>query len=586
VVEKEEAQLTQRDTIADEEIDLRKYLLVLVRKWWVVLIVLVITTGAAVVLSRLQPEEFQTQTQLLIVARISERLISERSNPGESKSDTIPAVGISLSVETLRNLAKANDLLADIIRDLDLRNEVTGRYIAVESLAGIMDAKAEVTQGGTQEAPIPLLTMRVRGEDPALLKRIADKWADLFIQRNAQLFAAETARSFEFISSQYEETRKALQAKQEAKLAYQKANPLTSLQSQLEVSTASYTGFFSQLQANRAALADAQARLAYFDKTLAALRQRRAEKVAFQRANPLAAVQTDLEVLTARHRDFLSALQQKQAALVEAKARVQSLSTTLSAEPRLLSLKKSIPNESLFTLLGGNLTPDKLKALESLQVTSEEPNPIYLGLKTQLDQAQTVVSTYSAEIQDLGPRASELKQQIEQVAARIADITLKVSEFDEDIAIMSSGVDGDVGKEGALAAIVATARADVSLLSSTISDLEKRTAEFDNNIQRLSERIGQVQIDLARFDREASVLTTNFNLLAQNLQEARIAKEEQAGSIRVVEAAVVPQVPVGANRLRNIVSSAVLGLFLGVVVAFLVHYVQGDRPQAEVVPVV
>jgi uncharacterized protein involved in exopolysaccharide biosynthesis len=126
----------------------------------------------------------------------------------------------------------------------------------------------------------------------------------------------------------------------------------------------------------------------------------------------------------------------------------------------------------------------------------------------------------------------------------------------------------------------------VSLLTTTISDLEKRTAEFDNNIQRLSERIGQVQIDLARFDREASVLTTNFNLLAQNLQEARIAKEEQAGSIRVVEAAVVPQVPVGANRLRNIVSSAVLGLFLGVVVAFLVHYVQGDRPQAEVVPVV
>jgi uncharacterized protein involved in exopolysaccharide biosynthesis len=253
---------------------------------------------------------------------------------------------------------------------------------------------------------------------------------------------------------------------------------------------------------------------------------------------------------------------------------VQSLSTALSAEPRLLSLKKSIPNESLFTLLGGNLSPDKLKALESLQVINEEPNPIYLGLKTQLDQAQTVVSTYSAEIQDLESRTSELKERIEQVAARIADTTLKLTQFDEDIAILA------LGQEGALVANLAKARSDVPLLTTSILDLEKRTAEFDSNIQRLSERISQVQIDLARFDREAGVLTTNFNLLAHNLQGARIAKEEQAGSIRVVEAALVPQVPVGANRRRNVVLGAVLGLFLGGVVAFSVHYVQGERPQA------
>ena len=85
-----------------------------------------------------------------------------------------------------------------------------------------------------------ILTMTFRGGDPALLKRIADSWEALFVERSGQLFATEAVRSYEFVAGRYAETRDALQIEQELRLAYEQENPLTLLRSQFEVLTDRY----------------------------------------------------------------------------------------------------------------------------------------------------------------------------------------------------------------------------------------------------------------------------------------------------------------------------------------------------------
>ncbi|MEE8442262.1 MAG: GNVR domain-containing protein, partial [Dehalococcoidia bacterium] len=118
------------------------------------------------------------------------------------------------------------------------------------------------------------------------------------------------------------------------------------------------------------------------------------------------------------------------------------------------------------------------------------------------------------------------------------------------------------------------AAAQTAASSARVTQLETKTEEFRATIKELSEKITEVEVVESTFDTEIASLTSNFKVLAGSLQEARLAKEEQSSSIRVVESAIVPRVPVGPNRQQFILPAAVSGLVIGVFIALLVHYVQ------------
>jgi uncharacterized protein involved in exopolysaccharide biosynthesis len=69
-------------------------------------------------------------------------------------------------------------------------------------------------------------------------------------------------------------------------------------------------------------------------------------------------------------------------------------------------------------------------------------------------------------------------------------------------------------------------------------------------------------------------LESTYDFLSEKLQEARIAKEEQLQSIRVVESLVVPQVPSEPSKMLNIAIAEILGLFVGVFAAFFKNYMK------------
>ena len=110
---------------------------------------------------------------------------------------------------------------------------------------------------------------------------------------------------------------------------------------------------------------------------------------------------------------------------------------------------------------------------------------------------------------------------------------------------------------------------------------DEHTGELVNRVslvQRMLDELRledtEVEVVESTFNTEIAALTSNFKGLAGSLQEARLTKEEQASTIRVVESAIVPRVPVGPNRQKFILPAAVSGLVIAVFVALLVHYVQ------------
>jgi len=75
-------------------------------------------------------------------------------------------------------------------------------------------------------------------------------------------------------------------------------------------------------------------------------------------------------------------------------------------------------------------------------------------------------------------------------------------------------------------------------------------------------------------EQEIAVLQDTYNRVAKSLQEAKIARAETAEPIKIVERPVLPTTPVGPSRKLNVAVAGVLGLFLGVLLAFVVHYFQ------------
>ena len=122
-------------------------------------------------------------------------------------------------------------------------------------------------------------------------------------------------------------------------------------------------------------------------------------------------------------------------------------------------------------------------------------------------------------------------------------------------------------------------RSSVAVFSAEIINLNERTKEYQISIEELSSRIGEITLNLSRYDQDISILTSETASLVKTLQGTSITKEEQTTAVRVWESAVEPRVPVPVDRRQNIMLAAIVGLLLGVLAAFVIHYLW--LPQAN-----
>lgn len=356
--------------------------------------------------------------------------------------------GLDLSIETLSTLATSRGLLRQVINELDLP-AAQKASLSVDQVSAMIRATAETAGRPNAPSSLPLLTMTVKGDDPVLIQKIAAKWAEVFQRENAELFVSEAARSFDFLQAQYNLTKDSLTAKQNEKLVYQRQHPLPALEAQ-------------------------------------------------QRA------------LIEKYGEDLSLIEAKSAALVTAQSRLENAQAAIAREPQFIELKRSIPDDAIWTILGANPNQQLAANLSNLFVIDQNINSIFLSLRSEIVTSSSNVATLKAELADLDQRVIQLKAKI-------------------------SGLDDE---------------------------------------------ISTTQSSLSIIDRELTVFTNDFTSVASRLQIAKLAKAEQAGSIRIVEEALISDVPVGPGKLRVLAFAGIAGLLVGTFLAFLADYVRTQgKPQ-------
>ena len=205
-------------------------------------------------------------------------------------------------------------------------------------------------------------------------------------------------------------------------------------------------------------------------------------------------------------------------------------------EQRLADLSRDLTNaqsdrvqkESLYELAKSNESQVAFVAQNDLLQRLEEK---FADLKAQYVDA---LEQYGPK----HPKVERFRSQVDEVQSLIGTERRRMVER------LRNDYVAALGREKLLAAAVAKEKADVGALSQLLIQHNLLKREFDTNQQL-------------------------YDSLLQRLKDATVSAGLRATNIHVVDSARPPKVPVRPQKLRNIAVSLVVGLILGVTLAFV-----------------
>ncbi len=197
----------------EEEIDLRKYVQVLVQYWkWITGAALIAATAALVVSFLLPP----TYEATALVAVTKPRYVMQFDPRFETLDNIQPAY------KAYPELASSDDLLRDLMERLDP---------LPRGVQTLRDVKEMVEAEGGADPSIIRLTVRAR--DPEEAARIANVWAALFVERANELYGTHNEAELHFFEEQLQRAEAELQSAEQALIEFQARNQQAILEAQL-----------------------------------------------------------------------------------------------------------------------------------------------------------------------------------------------------------------------------------------------------------------------------------------------------------------------------------------------------------------
>ena len=151
-----------------------------------------------------------------------------------------------------------------------------------------------------------------------------------------------------------------------------------------------------------------------------------------------------------------------------------------------------------------------------------------------------------------GNPAFPLLQTLTDLEQRRTDLLVRRTPNDPDVQSLTQAIGG---VEGQIGAVVDTY---LKGLDEQASSLTQSVSQFHVQADEVPRR----EIEFARLDRNAKGLTEIYTMLQTRLREAQIAEAVDDGSVRVVDPAAFPTLPIAPRPARNLLLGAVLGILL------------------------
>jgi polysaccharide biosynthesis transport protein len=213
----------------EDEIDLRQYVMVLVRSWQWIVGVAVVAAVVALLVSFLTPPTYQA-TALVVVTK--PRYVMQ-FDPRFRTLDNIQA-----AYKAYPELATSDALLQSLLAQ-ESRVSTSGRTL-VEMRNAV---KAEL--GGDPS----LIRLSVQSKDPNEAAALVNVWAELFVTKANEIYGSQGSEQQTFFERQLAQTETEVDQSQQRLIAFQSHNRAVILRNQLESLTLTQATYLTEQRA-------------------------------------------------------------------------------------------------------------------------------------------------------------------------------------------------------------------------------------------------------------------------------------------------------------------------------------------------
>jgi len=425
----------------------------------------------------------------------------------------------TLTVQAYQKLLESDAVVAEARRRLEREGVVdaSDRLRVGKEL----QTRIFVSRRAEETTLAPMLQAIVRARTGEAAARIANVWAEVFLERVRELVAGTTSTAVQFIEQQFPEARQRLASLEDARVA-----AANEFQRRLDEAATTWDARITAYRSETASLlAGYQAettRMVEEEKSRHELQTRQAQLASLQ------AVFADLQNEQAR---VQSQLAQKELELAASRRQ-------LAETPQFISLKKAITDDALWqSVASPGKSASGWQSLEGKSLASQEINPIYTEIASRTARVE-------AEVNALTPRAAQLE-------AELAGLAATLRQLQEAVGSATAAVDRLAKeREAGLAALQGERENGLVTLQ------RQRQQELDA-IQR------ERDTRLAQLDRDIDQHRELFAQLAKGYNQALLAKAGQdVEDVRLAAAAVTRAEP---ESRRTLVTAG----FVSVLVAIL-----------------
>jgi len=117
----------------------------------------------------------------------------------------------------------------------------------------------------------------------------------------------------------------------------------------------------------------------------------------------------------------------------------------------------------------------------------------------------------------------------------------------------------------------------INSLQAEEKQLKENIDNYWERIESLKQELAQEKLTQLRLEREYNTAKGVYGVLSQKNEEVKIAVATESGIVKIASLAYEPRFPIKPNKKLNILIAGVLGLFVGIFVAFFLEFWQKGK---------
>jgi len=605
--------------IQEEEIDLREYINVLLKRKSVIILIFLIAVITAALISFFFLKPVYEASTILMISKPKYQVELEP----KIQTQFTPEV----SLATYESLIKDREIEEKVITKLNLGQppyELTPdslqKMITIESLKNTN-----------------LIKMNLQAGEPKLAKDIANVWADIFVEKNKDLNLQESKEAQGFIEEQLKISDQNLSKIEEEIREFNETNNIDAMDKEITEKLKKIMADESKLadvkigtESEKAKIEEIKNQMISQEKLISSsdidrltegmkfieakgfigsqlelaqqnLQAKEEELKTFNQESKISLLEKEIASKTNQIVNFNNRIINLKVLIEQEKTKIGIAKAQLNEQEKTFILTKTIYDDASLSQLISEISEEEAILLKNLKLKSEGLNSLYINLESRIINSEVNLGTYQTEMAQTTESIDILENKLEKAKNEYAIEMLKLANLEREHKIAENVYIMLANKMKEIEIATATPEnqqkiaqftnpeylnLQKQLIESTIiqktlqaeeKQLKENVDDYRERIENLKQKLAQEKLTQSRLEREYNTTKGVYGVLSQKNEEVRIAVATESGLVKIASLAYEPEYPIKPNKKLNILIAGVLGLFVGIFVAFFLEFWQKGK---------